>query len=214
MAEIELYGYETGNSFRAAIALEEAGVPYRSTRIDLRQRQHHSAAFLALNPRGQVPIVVTTSADGSRKVLTQSNAIMMLAAELAPGKLLAPLGSDARMRAFERYFYFVTDVIAPSHAAFALASVAGGDDSAAALNQRSLSALTMAETFLRESPCIAGDHFTIADISAYTIVLASQALLDWSALPNLRRWYGETGSRPGVHRGLHAFDEPSKPLGR
>ncbi len=47
---IELYGDATGNSLRVAIALEEAGVPYRAVRVDLRKGAHRSAEYLKPNP--------------------------------------------------------------------------------------------------------------------------------------------------------------------
>lgn len=206
MADIELHGAKTGNSFRAAIALEEAGVPYRVRRIDLRKGEHRQPAYRALNPRGQVPIMVVTAADGAHSVLTQSNAIMMFAAESAPGVLLPEPASPARYRAIERYFYFVTDVIAPSHAAFALATVASSEESRKALNERSHHALAMAESFLDQGDYMAGDRFTLADISAYTIAWASPSMLDGSAFPKLRQWLERIGTRSGVDRGLHAFD--------
>lgn len=205
MVDIELCGSKTGNSFRAAIALEEAGVPYRVRKIDLRGSEHRSAEYLALNPRGQVPILVMTAPDRSRSVLTQSNAIMMFAAESAPGTLLPEPASPARRRALERYFYFITDVIAPSHAAFALTAVSRSEDSRQALNERSQQALRMAEAFLDEGDYMAGDCFTLADISAYTIASTSSSL-DGPNLPKLRRWFERIAARTGVNRGLRAFD--------
>ena len=205
MVDIELCGSKTGNSFRAAIALEEAGVPYRVRRIDLRGGEHRSAEYLALNPRGQVPIMISSAPGRSTSVLTQSNAIMMFAAESAPGTLLPEHASPARYRALERYFYFVTDVIAPSHAAFALTAVSHSDESRQTLNFRSQQALRMAEAFLDKGDYMAGDCFTLADISAYTMASASLSLVG-PDLPKLRRWFERIGARAGVNRGLRAFD--------
>lgn len=43
----------------AMIALEEAGLAYDARRLSLPDGQHRCAAFLALNPRGKVPLLVT-----------------------------------------------------------------------------------------------------------------------------------------------------------
>ena len=73
-----------------------------------------------LNPAGKVPVLVRRRADGSPDfVLTQSNAILMFAADWARGRLL-PHDSQARVKALEAWFYFVTDVIALNGVAFAL----------------------------------------------------------------------------------------------
>lgn len=205
---LQLYGDQTGNCLRAAIALEEAGVPYEVIKVHLQLRQHKEPAFLALNSRGVVPVMTGRSASGSPLVLTQSNAIMLYAAELTPGKLLPARGTAAHARALERFVYFITDVIAPSHAAFALKTVIGSEDSVARLNAKSLEALAAAELFLVEAPYIAGPDFTLADISAFTIARASHDALDWTAVPNMHRWYQRIGERAAVQRGLHVFDDP------
>lgn len=203
---IELHGTRTGNCFRAAIALEEAGLPYVVKRVDLRDHEQRDPAYLALNPRGKVPIVVAESPDGKRFVLTQSNAIMLYAAEMAPGRLLPIRSMQARARAYERFLYFVTDVIAPNHAAFAVKALPESRDASALLNARSLEALSAVESFLSESAFIAGDQFTLADISAYTITVAIGESLDWAPLPKMLRWYESVGARDAVRRGLHAFE--------
>ena len=117
----ELYGAPTGNCIRAAIALEEAGLPYTVRSVDLANGEHRSAAYLALNPAGKVPVLVESQENGPPVVITQSNAIILYAAERAPGRLL-PDDSLARSVVYERFFFFVTDVIAVSHAAFFLRS--------------------------------------------------------------------------------------------
>jgi glutathione S-transferase len=117
---IELYGAQTGNCLRAAIALEEAMVPHTVRHVDLRSGEHRRAAYLALNPAGQVPTMVDRSDEASPFVLSQSNAIIFYAAARAPGRLLPEHEGQERAIAYERFFFFVTDVIAPSHAAFIL----------------------------------------------------------------------------------------------
>ena len=55
---IELHGAQTGNSVRAAIALEEAGLTYTPRLVDLSSGAHQGADHLALNPLGKVPVLV------------------------------------------------------------------------------------------------------------------------------------------------------------
>jgi len=137
-------------------------------------------------------------------VLSQSNAILLYIAEKSSSGLL-PADPQNRGRAYERFFYFVTDVIAPSHASFALRG-RPGPQAAALLNERAISALEFADTFVRRSRYMAGDQFSIADISALTIAGSLSSSLDWLAVPNLQRWFYEVTERPAVQRGLRAFD--------
>lgn len=200
----QLYGAPTGNCIRAAIALEEAGLPYTVRAVDLANGEHRSAAYLALNPAGKVPVLVEDQQNGPPVVITQSNAIILYAAEQATGRLL-PDNSLARAVVYERFFYFVTDVIAVSHAAFFLRGT-GVPEGQARLVERMLAALESAERFVRDEPYMAGKTFSIADIAAFTIAQSVESQLPWAQLPNLRRWYEQIAARPALARGLTVFN--------
>jgi len=201
--QIELYGANTGNTLRAAIALEEAGIAYTSRWLDLHAREQLDPAFLALNPAGKVPTLID---HGTTPVLVinQSNAIIQYADSIAPGKLAPAQPGPARTRVIDRYFFFVTDVIAPSHAAFFLRQ-AGQDKAAAIIDLRVIEQLTYAESFLTAG-FMAGEQFSMADISAFTIVTAFRDRLEWKELPQLSRWFDSVEARPAVQRGLNAFN--------
>jgi len=175
---IELYGAQTGNCIRAAIALEEAMLPYTVRQVDLRSGEHRRDPFLSLNPAGKVPTIVDHSHSASPLVLLQSNAIILYAAERAPGRLLPEEVGARRALAFERFFYFVTDVIAPNHAAFFLRAQNASDGSVA-LDRRVLESLRMGERYVSQSTFMVGDDFSIADIAAFTIAAFLKAQLDW-----------------------------------
>jgi GST-like protein len=203
---VELFGAKTGNCLRVSIALEEAAIPYVVHQVDLGSGEQRSAEHLRLNPAGKVPTLVDRAAPGEPFVLSQSNAIILWAAARAPG-LLAPREEGLeRIRVMERFFYFVTDVIARSHAAFALrrGGVAGGG--ADAMDKLAVDALAAGERFVTDAPFIAGDHFSIADIAAFTIASTYERDLVWEELPALNRWYRIVAERSTVRRGLLAFD--------
>jgi GST-like protein len=205
---LELYGAVTGNCLRAAIALEEAGQEYVVRRLDLRAREHRSEAMLRLNPAGKVPILVETRAAGEGSfVLTQSNAIALYVADKAPGRLLPSTPGAERAVALERFFYFITDVIAVNHAGFYLDGL--GEHSAAALmHSRAIEAASAAERFLGAGRYMGGDRFTLADIAAYTILSSFGDKAPMAG--RLRDWFDHVGQRPAVARGLQAFDRPSE----
>ncbi|TDV35882.1 GST-like protein [Paraburkholderia caballeronis] len=204
--DVELYGAQTGNCIRAAIALEEAGVRYAVRHVDLARGEQRQASFRALNPAGKVPVLVDRNDADAPLVLSQSNAIVLYAAEQSPGSLLPADDPAQRAVAFERFFFFVTDVIAPGHAAFYLKHKRM-PEAAAALESRAAHRLAEAERFLERSPFVAGDRFTIADIAAFTIVNAMSATPGEPVLPNLARWLRDVAARPAVVRGYRAFAE-------
>lgn len=75
MPDTTLYYARSGNSLRAAIAVELAAVEVRKHELNLLGKEHKQHWFVKINPAGAVPVLVERSADESL-VLTQSGAIM------------------------------------------------------------------------------------------------------------------------------------------
>jgi GST-like protein len=186
-----------------AIAFEEAGLPYRVRLLDLRQGEQRDPTHLALNPAGKVPTIIDNLGE-TELILSQSNAILLYAADVRPGCLL-PLKETARAIALERYFYFLTDVIAVSHSAFFLRSL-GDRGASTALEERSNAALRDAARFVKDMRFMGGESFSLADIAAFTIASASRRHIDWNADAHLKRWFDEVEQRPSVRRGMKAFE--------
>jgi glutathione S-transferase len=94
--------YATGTCALAShIALEEAGAEYETVRLDFRSNDQRTPEYLALNPKGRVPALVT-----DRGVLTETPAILVFIAQTFPGAPLAPLDDAfvlAQVQAFNSY---------------------------------------------------------------------------------------------------------------
>jgi GST-like protein len=203
---IELFGDATGNSTRAAIALEESGLKYEPRKVALAHGEHRAAEYLQLNATGRVPTLIDSDGPaGERLILTQSNAIMLYIAEKS-GTLL-PSNDVERSRALEWLFFFVTDVIAPSLQAFVLSrdATAAHGDAVRRLNERAVDLYEHVDRRLSDQLFLAGSSFTLADIAGYTITTALENQLQWDAPPNVRRWLDRVGARPAVQRGRRVF---------
>jgi GST-like protein len=203
---IELFGDATGNSIRAAMALEESDLMYEPRKVALARGEHRADAYLELNPIGRVPTLVDSDGPGGEPlVLTQSNAIMLYIAEKS-GRLLPASGVE-RVRALEWLFFFATDVIAPSAQAFVLSRdpTAAHGDAVHRIKERALALYEHVDRRLADRPFLAGSAFTLADIAGYTITTAFEAELRWEALPHVRGWLERVGARPAVQRGRHIF---------
>ncbi|MBN3836065.1 glutathione S-transferase family protein [Burkholderia sp. Ac-20344] len=201
-----LYGAATGNSVRAAIALEEAGIPYTARRVNLRHGEQRSEGFLSLNPAGKVPVLVGHREGNAALVISQSSAIMLYAARLGRPALFPEAESSASAIATERFFYIVTDVIAPSHASW-FAGQQGFEQMAELHRQRSADAFALCEQFLTATPFLAGDTLTLADIAAVAFARFNEDHIDWEQLPALRAWFEQVVNRPAVQRGLNVFGQ-------
>jgi len=92
---VKLYGYfRSSAAYRLRIALNLKGLAAEHAFVQLRQGAQHSADYLALNPQGLVPMLVTD--DGT--VLTQSLAIIEWLEETHPQPRLLPASAAERAR--------------------------------------------------------------------------------------------------------------------
>ena len=83
---IELYTSNTPNGQKPTIMLEEIGLPYQISPVNISQGEQHTDAFLAINPNGRIPAIVDRSIAGGQRVF-ESGAILIYLAEKS-GKLL------------------------------------------------------------------------------------------------------------------------------
>src|ERR1044072_6321736 len=84
-AMFKLY-YAPGTGARASyIALEEAGASYAAERVDFKNSQQNTPQYLAINPKGRVPALVT-----DRGTLTETPAILAYIAQSFPKARLMP----------------------------------------------------------------------------------------------------------------------------
>src|SRR5256885_16084383 len=79
---IDLYAAGTSNGMRARIAVEECGLAYRFHPIDIQKGEQKLPGFLAMNPMGQIPVLVDNEGPGGKPLtLSQSTAILVYCAE-------------------------------------------------------------------------------------------------------------------------------------
>ena len=56
---LELYHYEPyANSMKCLVCLEEKGLAFQSRYVDILRFEQHAAAFVKINPNGQVPVLI------------------------------------------------------------------------------------------------------------------------------------------------------------
>ncbi|SFL70221.1 glutathione S-transferase family protein [Shimia aestuarii] len=91
---LQLYSFPTPNGVKAAIMLEEIGLPYEVHRVTLADADVKSPEFLALNPNNKIPAILDPNGpDGTGVALFESGAILNYLAEKT-GKLLGNTATD------------------------------------------------------------------------------------------------------------------------
>ena len=201
---IDLYAAGTSNGMRARIALEECGLKYNWHPIDLAKGEHKTPQYLALNPMGQIPVIVDNEGPGGQKVtLAQSSAIMVYCAEKS-GKFI-PKDAAKRAAMWEAYMSASTDITPGFGSVNACLRAKDPAPYAAAgdmFKQRLKSIFKVWDDFLAKRKYAAGDELTIADLSLYAGYWRTKGALPElvEGMPNLARWGNELAARPGIQR--------------
>lgn len=184
---IRIFGdSRSGNCLKVQWVAERLDIPYEWTDVDVMTGATRTAEFLAMNPAGQVPVVILP--DG--RPLAQSNAIMV---HLAEGSDLIPADAYDRARMFEwlfweQYSHEPYVAVVRFQVAFAGKPLAEVEER---LVQRGYAAIQRLEDGLAASPFLVGDRLTLADVAcvAYTRV-AHEGGFDLAAYPKVRGWIG------------------------
>lgn len=203
---IDLYAAGTSNGMRARIALEECGLKYNWHPIDLAKGEHKTPQFLALNPNGQIPVIVDSEGPGGQKLtLSQSSAIMMYCAEKT-GKLIPkdPAKKAAVLEAYMSASTDITPMFGTVNACVRAKEPAAYAAAADMFKARLKHYFKVWDDKLAKRKYAAGDEVTIADLSLYAGYWRTRgAFPDLVAgMANLERWSAEIGGRPAVQRAL------------
>jgi len=191
-------------SLAAHIVLEEIGATYEARRVDFSVQQQTSPEFLALNPKGRVPALVT-----DRGIITETPAILAFLAQSFPAANLAPLDDPfefARLQSFNSYLCSTVHV---AHAHGRRGS-RWTDDAAAIETMKQKVPQTMAacfdliETTMLAGPWVMGQDYTVADAYLYTMAGWLEADgVDPARFPNVLEHRSRMAQRPAV-RAIHA----------
>lgn len=85
---IQLYSTTTPNGVKAAVMLEEVGLPYEAHKVDFSKREQHDPGFLEINPNNKIPAIVDPAGPGGQPLrIMESGAILHYLAEKT-GQLL------------------------------------------------------------------------------------------------------------------------------
>jgi GSH-dependent disulfide-bond oxidoreductase len=201
---IDLYAAGTSNGMRARIALEECGLKYNWHPIDLAKGENKTPQFLALNPNGQIPVIVDSEGPNGQKItLSQSSAIMVYCAEKV-GKLI-PKDPAQKAAMLEAYMSASTDITPMFGTVNAVVrSKEPHAPTADMFKQRLKGYFKVWDDKLAKRKYAAGSEVTIADLSLYAGYWRTKgAFADLVAgFANLERWAAEIAARPAVQRAL------------
>jgi glutathione S-transferase len=188
------------NPRRVRIFLAEKAVSVPLEELDLMQGALKSPAFARLNPFQRVPVLMLD--DGT--AIAETMAICRYFEEMHPRPALFGTGAleRARVEMWNRrmelgLFYQVTQAFRHLHPAMAALEVPQVPAWGEANKSRALETLKILDEELSRHPCVAGDTYSVADITALVAVdfMRPARIERPAALKNLARWHGEVSGR-------------------
>ena len=151
------------------IALHDAEAPHRLQVLDFAAGEQRSAAYLAVNPRGRVPALVTPEG-----TLTEVPALLMFIAQSFPAARLAPLDDAFRLAQVQAFNNYLCSTVHVAHAHKRRGARWADDPSAHEAMQRKVPS-NMGDCFAHieadvlKGPWVFGEDYTIADPYLFTI---------------------------------------------
>ena len=185
------------------IALEDAGAEYSTVRISFAAEEQRKPEYLAINPKGRVPALVT-----AKGILTETPAILAFIAQSFPKAQLAPLDDPfafAEVQAFNSY------LCATLHVAHAhrMRGYRWADDPAAieAMKRKvpdSVGACyELIESKMLRGPWVMGDSYTVCDPYLFTMAQWLEGDgLDPSRFPKVRNHRERMSERTAVRKAI------------
>ncbi len=193
---IKLYDFlPSGNCYKVRLLLAHLGLEYDRVNVDRLGGETRTAAFLAKNPNGKVPLLELEN--GER--LPESNAILFY---LAEGTKYVPAQALAKARTLQWLFFeqhsHMPHVALPRFWILFLKKEEEFKTQIAEKHVLGYQALDVMEDQLKKTPFLTGQTYTIADISlfAYTHV-AEVGKFDLKRYPAILKWLALVKTQPG-----------------
>jgi glutathione S-transferase len=152
--------------------------------------------YYFVNPMGAVPAMELDSGD----VLTENAVLLQYLAALKPEANLEPQGSGiAHWRFLETLNFIATEL----HKSFSPLFAKPPEEFAAKQKDKIGNRFDLLQQRLGANDYLAGNHFTVADAYAFTIMTwAPKFGIDLARWPKLKAYFDRVKARPGVAQAL------------
>jgi glutathione S-transferase len=211
------WGSGSPNAWRVLLAAEALRLPYESKLLEFSKGDHRTPEFLALNPRGKVPVL----RDGDF-VLYESLAILAYFDRLGAGALYGttPREVAVTQRTISEFECYVREPLmrVVRHLLAAGGAAAGPQvptvEEAVKANETVRVELATLSELVKNTPWLAGERFGAADAAIYPylrLLLRAVSKAEaqarelslhpfFDAAPGLARWFGRVEELPGYER--------------
>ncbi|MBA2400420.1 MAG: glutathione S-transferase N-terminal domain-containing protein [Bradyrhizobium sp.] len=185
------------------ITLVESGADYTTERIDFKTNQQNSPEYLAINPKGRVPSLVT-----DRGILTETPAMLIYIAQSFPKAKLAPFEDAYAFAQAQSFNSYLCSTVHINHAHRMRGARWATEESSFADMKRKVpqsvgAAFGLIERDMLKGPWVMGDTYTICDPYLFTLAgwLEGDSV-DIATLPKVAGHRKRMADRPAVQQAL------------
>jgi glutathione S-transferase len=203
-AMLTLFDYlPSQNAWKIRLLLNQLGRPYRSVMVSIFEGDGQSEGYRRISPTGTVPAIQLE--DG--RVLSESNAIL---AFLADGSAYQPADAFGRAKV-QQWLHFEQERIESVIGTLRHWTMTGklarrSPEVVEGKRQAALKSLAMLEHELSMRVFVAGDSYSIADMSMFAYASRTEeAGLSLQAYPHLRAWIARVEAQPGFLATMHPY---------
>ncbi len=190
---MKLYDMElSGNCYKIRLFCALLGLNYESVPVNLLKGEHKAAAFLALNPRGQVPVL-----DDAGTLVWDSMAILVYLAKKCGDEQWLPMEPESLASVMQWLAVSENEILYGLARARAVTRFNRPGD-LTACQELGRSGLAVLDAHLQRNLWLAADHPTLADIACYPYVaLAPEGGVALDGFPSIGRWIARLQALPG-----------------
>jgi GSH-dependent disulfide-bond oxidoreductase len=199
---IDLYTWTTPNGFKASIALEELGLPYRVHTVDIGRGEQFDAKFLAISPNNKIPAIVDDDGpDGKPISIFESGAILLYLAR----KTKKLMNDDRTGWEVTEWLFWQMASVGPMLGQAGHFRRYAPEKIEYAINRYTSEAKRLygvLERRLEGRDYIAGEY-SIADIATWPWMRNPEPFgVDPGTVPRVKGWIDRIAARPAVQRGI------------
>jgi glutathione S-transferase len=192
---IKLYGHEiSGNSYKVQLMLSLLNLDYEWIKVDLLSGEHKKPEYLALNPFGQVPLLIDDSTH-----LPDAQAILVYLARRYGGESWLPI-APLPMAQVIRWLSTAAGEVNQGPASARLYHLfgAGTNVNIDRATEKSEFILSQLEQHLSQRTWLEFEQPTIADVAVFPYVaLARDGKINLDAYPAVLAWVDRVKQLPG-----------------
>jgi glutathione S-transferase len=192
---IKLYGHEiSGNSYKVRLMLSLLNLEYEWIKVDLMKGEHKLPEYLAMNPFGQVPLLV----DGETKLADAQAILVYLARQYGSDQWL-PLDTLPLAQVVRWLSTAAGEVRqGPENARLYYLFGAGTNINIERATQKAEFILTQLDQHLSTRIWLEFEHPTIADIAVFPYVaMAREGKINLDPYTNVLNWIERVKQLPG-----------------